>query len=260
VTSLLSGRVPQYAQIAQQLLQDIASGRYPDDSLLPAEAELCRMFGVSRMTVRGAMRELELRGIIVRRSGVGTRVRSAVLRDRFVHESSTVEEIINFTSDLQFDTLSVETLVTDADLARQLKCQPTESVVHVEGLRRSSENRRPVCLSHHYVPAAFSSVVPNFDGMIGSLAAALARQFGETIDEVHQVIEAENLNARDAKLLSSRTRDAAIVTWRWYRSTTGSLLLASRSLFPKDRYSYALTSRRAAFLPVYNSRTQKDRS
>ncbi len=63
MTPSLSGRIPQYALIAQQLLEDISRGRYPDDSLLPAEPELCRMFGVSRVTVRGAMRELELRGV-----------------------------------------------------------------------------------------------------------------------------------------------------------------------------------------------------
>jgi GntR family transcriptional regulator len=251
MTPSLSGRIPQYALIAQQLLEDISSGRYPDDSLLPAEPELCRMFGVSRVTVRGAMRELELRGVIVRRSGIGTRVRSAALRDRFVHESSTVEDIINFTADLKFETLSSDNVVADAALAQRLGCRLAESFVCVEGLRRSQATGRPVCFSTHYAPAAFAAIAPRFDGMVGSLAAALARRFGETIDEVHQVIEAENLNARQAKLLAAKARDAAIVTWRWYRSAAGRLLLASRSMFPKDRYSYALTSRRAPVLPVH---------
>jgi len=251
MTPSLSGRIPQYAQIAQQLLEDISRGRYPDDSLLPAEPELCRMFGVSRVTVRGAMRELELRGVIVRRSGVGTRVRSAALRDRFVHESSTVEDIINFTADFKFETLKSESIAADGALAQRLGCRIAESVVRIHGLRRSQASGWPVCLSTHYVPTAFAAIVPRFDGMVGSLAAALARHFGETIDEVHQVIEAENLSAQEAKQLASKPRDAAIVTWRWYRSAAGRLLLASRSMFPKDRYSYKLTSRRAPVLPVH---------
>jgi DNA-binding GntR family transcriptional regulator len=252
MTPSLSGRVPQYAQIAQQLLEDITSGHYPDNSLLPAEPELCRMFGVSRVTVRGAMRELELRGVIVRRSGIGTRVRTAALRDRFVHESSTVEDIIRFTADLKFEILSAGNVVADAALVQRLGCRPDETFVRVEGLRRSQETGQPVCLSVHYTPAAYAAIVPRFDGMVGSLAAALARQFGETVDEVHQVIEAENLNASEARLLAARKRDAAIVTRRWYRSGAGRLLLASRSMFPKDRYSYALTSRRAPVLPVHS--------
>lgn len=252
MTPSLSGRLPQYAQIAQRLLEDIASGRYPDDALLPAEPELCRMFGVSRVTVRGAMRELELRGLIVRRSGVGTRVRSAALRDRFVHESSTVEDIVRFTADLKFEILNAANVSADAVLAERLGCQPDETFVRVEGLRRSQETGQPVCLSVHYAPAAFAAIVPRFDGIVGSLAASLARQFGETIDEVHQIIEAENLNASEARLLAARARDAAIVTRRWYRSGTARLLLASRSMFPKDRYSYAVTSRRTPVLPIHN--------
>jgi GntR family transcriptional regulator len=251
MTPALSGRIPQYAQIAQRLLDDISAGRYPDDSLLPAEPELCRMFGVSRVTVRGAMRELELRGVIVRRSGIGTRVRSAAVRDRFVHESSTVEDIINFTADLKFETLQSGAIAADPALAARLGCRVGESFARIEGLRRSQETGRPVCLSMHYLPAAYAAIAPRFDGMVGSLAAALARQFGESIDEVHQLIEADNINTRQSRLLAAKARDAAIVTWRWYRSGAGHLLLASRSMFPKDRYSYALTSRRAPVLPVH---------
>ena len=88
MTPALSGRIPQYAQIAQRLLDDISAGRYPDDSLLPAEPELCRMFGVSRVTVRGAMRELELRGVIVRRSGIGTRPGSSGGSIRWIIQSA----------------------------------------------------------------------------------------------------------------------------------------------------------------------------
>ncbi|MBV9564197.1 MAG: GntR family transcriptional regulator, partial [Bradyrhizobium sp.] len=46
--------VPRYRAIAEQLLADIARGRYPVGSALPTEIELCRRFDASRHTVREA--------------------------------------------------------------------------------------------------------------------------------------------------------------------------------------------------------------
>ena len=46
--------VPLYAQIVEQLKQDIESGVYSKDGRLPTEAELSAEYGVSRITIRRA--------------------------------------------------------------------------------------------------------------------------------------------------------------------------------------------------------------
>lgn len=52
----------------------ITSGEIPSGTMLPAEAELSRQLGISRPTVREALRTLEARGLIVSRHGVGALV------------------------------------------------------------------------------------------------------------------------------------------------------------------------------------------
>lgn len=64
----------KYREIFEKLQDDIASGRYKTGNRLPSEAELVRRFGVSRMTVFRAMRELQALGIVTRRVGSGTYV------------------------------------------------------------------------------------------------------------------------------------------------------------------------------------------
>jgi GntR family transcriptional regulator, histidine utilization repressor len=64
--------VPPYARIKQFLKQGLADGQWPPGALMPSEAELVTRFGVSRMTVNRAIRELQAEGMLERTQGVGT--------------------------------------------------------------------------------------------------------------------------------------------------------------------------------------------
>ena len=64
--------VPPYARVKQHLKQGLAAGRWPPGALMPSEAELVAEFGVSRMTVNRALRELQAEGLVERSQGVGT--------------------------------------------------------------------------------------------------------------------------------------------------------------------------------------------
>jgi GntR family transcriptional regulator, transcriptional repressor for pyruvate dehydrogenase complex len=68
-------RTKVYQAVAQQLERHIAQDLKPGD-LLPPERQLAEMLGVSRSSVRDAIRSLELMGMLEPRQGVGTVVRS----------------------------------------------------------------------------------------------------------------------------------------------------------------------------------------
>src|SRR5438105_15646036 len=76
---------PKYQIVLDQLLGDIGSGRYQAGKKLPSEAALVTRFGVSRITVGHAVRELQRRGFIDRIAGSGTYVRNtSQVRDGLV--------------------------------------------------------------------------------------------------------------------------------------------------------------------------------
>lgn len=66
---------PLYQQVFLVLREAIREGRYPIGSALPSEAELCRLYRVSRITLRRALGHLQQAGLIERRQGSGTFVR-----------------------------------------------------------------------------------------------------------------------------------------------------------------------------------------
>ncbi|MGB9510990.1 MAG: GntR family transcriptional regulator, partial [Candidatus Acidiferrum sp.] len=63
-----------YTKVAEQLQAHIVDELKPGD-MLPPERELVRMFGVSRSSIRDAIRRLETVGLLEPRQGIGTVVR-----------------------------------------------------------------------------------------------------------------------------------------------------------------------------------------
>lgn len=66
--TLARAQGPLYRQLADILREPIASGTYPVGSELPKEALIAERFGVSLITVRQALRDLEADGLIRKRS------------------------------------------------------------------------------------------------------------------------------------------------------------------------------------------------
>jgi GntR family transcriptional regulator len=72
--------LPLYQQLAELLRRDIASGSLSPGARLPSEPELSRRHRIGRPTVRQATELLVQRGLIERRRGSGTFVRTAPRR------------------------------------------------------------------------------------------------------------------------------------------------------------------------------------
>ena len=64
--------VPLHSQLRESLRQRILDGTYGQDTRLPAESEIGALFGVSRITVRQALGDLQKEGLIVKVAGKGS--------------------------------------------------------------------------------------------------------------------------------------------------------------------------------------------
>lgn len=65
-------KIPLHRAIYDQLSATISAGTYRDGDRLPSEAELCKQFGASRITVAKAIQTLQADGLVVRRAGSGS--------------------------------------------------------------------------------------------------------------------------------------------------------------------------------------------
>lgn len=86
-------RVPQYERIKVYLLEQVQSGYWKEGDVIPAEESLAVEFGVSRMTVNRAIRELTAEGVLSRRQGSGTYVAQQKYQATLVAIKSIAEEV-----------------------------------------------------------------------------------------------------------------------------------------------------------------------
>jgi len=65
-------KIPQYKMIYEVLRRQISEGVYNEGDLLSSENELCRLYGLTRPTIRQALGKLESDGFIVKHQGKGS--------------------------------------------------------------------------------------------------------------------------------------------------------------------------------------------
>ena len=234
----------QYMMLAQTLIKQIRAGQYPAGALLPTESALCQQFNVSRITVRGALRELETQGLVSRKAGVGTRVESVTPGSTFVHVGNTVDEILRFTKGFRFQAISVDDIVFDATLARTLQVEAGQAFTRVTGLRRKEEGAPPVVYSQHYIPTMYAGPAGEVDGYSASIAELLAEQRGDRVTEIRQSIDAVRLTRAQATLLETPANSPTLRTRTWYYGIKKDLIVVSIGLFPEGRHLFTNVMRR----------------
>ena len=198
VDRLIAG-APLYAQIADALLGRIQRGELAVGDRLPPERELSEHLGVNRLTLRRALRELEHRGLLRRRPGLGT----------FVVEPKVERpagRLISFTRDAQqlgfapgAKLLSLEPRLADAEQAADLQL-PLSTVVW-DVLRLRTLNTEPVLLEHYALSQQRFPSLDRFDLEGRSVFEVIETEFGATIARARQSLEAVAAGVRDAELL-----------------------------------------------------------
>jgi DNA-binding GntR family transcriptional regulator len=235
---------PLYVRLAQALGKGIASGRYSVGGLLPTEAELGDAFGVSRYTVRQAIQHLRHQGLVSARKGIGTRVEARQGRSSYTHSLHSLEELMQYAHETRIAVRSIEECTARGALADLLRCRPGKRWMHVAGVRYGQRMELPICRTEIFIDGAYKSVAKDVGRVRTAVCAIIERQFGETIVEVEQQIEAAVLSREDAEYLDAAEGAPALRISRRYFVTGRRLIELSISLHPADRFSYAMTIKR----------------
>lgn len=135
-----------YLQVIEQIKRDIEHGIFKEKQKLPSEFQLSKTLGVSRATLREALRILEEDGVVTRRHGVGTFVNSKPLFTSGIEELDSVTGMIlksGMTPGSQY--LSADLIdPTEKDKARFSPLEVT-SLAKVERVRTADDEPVVYC-------------------------------------------------------------------------------------------------------------------
>jgi DNA-binding GntR family transcriptional regulator len=231
---------PRYQQLSALLAREIRDGRHPVGSLLPPEPQLCERFGVSRHTLREAVRKLCEQGLVTRHQGIGTRVKAASAPpQRYVAALGSLQELMQYTQQTRLKRLAHRTLVADAALARQLHCAPGETWLEIEACRHPAEGEPPLVHMHIYVRPQAAGLLADLDDGSAWFFGLVEKHGGERIVEAQQVVGAVAMPAASARMLGVKPRSPGLLVRRYYLGRGQRLLSVSLNLYPADRFELA---------------------
>lgn len=236
---------PRYSEVADQLRLAIMTGQYPVGTLLPSEADLCQEFGVSRHTVREAIRTLQLRGLVAPEQGRGTRVESDHQISRVARLLGSIEEVERHGRDTHLVNLRSRLVQADADLAASLPCAIGETLLKIESYRepRSRQAQWPRAWNETYIRAAFVAIQDEIESWPGAVYQLVERRFGERVTLIRQEVAAIDLPGDVAKRLSVKTGTAGLRVKRTYIGRDGEPLLYGFNTYVGDQFELVMEIR-----------------
>ena len=237
-------RAPRYLQIARDLRKAIASGRYPLGAQLPTEHELCRRLGVSRFTIREAIRVLSDGGLVLRKPRAGTVVTALPDDTRYSHGMGSLRELFQYAQSTHFHYVYVGRLGLSKTQARVMGATAGEEWIYAVALRREKRGAKPFGVTRLFLNPALKGIGKALRGWNGAVYSLIERDFGVRIERVEQVISAIALGEDDAGNLGEPAGAPALSIRRSYYDEAGRLVEMAETLHPTDRFAYRMELRR----------------
>ncbi len=240
--------ISAYRQLAADLRQAVAAGRYPPGQRLPTEAELVASTGLSRQTVRRAFQELVSEGAIFRIRGRGT---FAVPGDgRYLRSFGSIDDLMALSLDTELQVVEPLHVQASVALAEQLRTAE-DSVMSISFLRL--HDGVPFCYTRVHVPMDIGRRLRDLPELAGlaepgararfTMISLVDRVSGNPIHSAVQNATAVAASADIARRLGCPAGLPVLRIDRLYRDHELVPLELAVNHFHPDRYSYRLELR-----------------
>ena len=223
-----------YAQVKEHIARRIQDCEWPPGHRLPSELELVAQFGVARMTVNRALRELVDQGKIVRVPGVGSFVAEEKPHSTLLQVASIASDIRGRGHEYGFSLITAEQMPAAPDVAAWLVIRVGENVFHCVCLHL--ENGLPVQLEDRYVNLRAVPAILRQDFSKITPSEYLVRHV--PYDEIEHLVDAVLPTPEQAQKLAMDPSEPCLQLTRrtWKRGTVINYL---RLLHPGLRYRLA---------------------
>jgi DNA-binding GntR family transcriptional regulator len=231
--------VPLYLQVREKIreeLSDMEAGR-----AIPAERELESRFGVSRVTVRDAVDDLVVEGLLVRQQGRGTFVQ----KPKLTHELTTITSWTEQLESLGYIPRTTQRCVEEIEAPQRAKfalcLEKGDRVFRIKRVRLASGE--PITLMVNYLP---SKIVPGLlekKPIRESLYDVLEKEYGLVPASAVDTVEGRSSTHEEASQLKIEPWAPVICVTRISNLADGRPLELTQAISRADRYQYRVKLR-----------------
>ncbi|HEY3523888.1 MAG TPA: GntR family transcriptional regulator [Candidatus Limnocylindrales bacterium] len=242
----LIGQAKLASRVREEVRDRIVDGRFSEGLRLPPEVDLATSLGVSRTTLREALLQLEQEGLLIRRHGHGTFVRSSArLRGSLNANLSATEVIRGHGMEPGTSHARIEEIGLEQELADQLQLPAGTRAVRLERVRTADD--RPVIFTVDVIPSSlFREAGVDPDVLLDpalSLYRLYADRLGRSITDGQASIRLTRADALAADRLGIPMGSPILRLEQVDATAEGEPVLASVESYVADTFEFSVHRR-----------------
>jgi GntR family transcriptional regulator len=231
--------LPLYARLRDQLRASILEGRLQPHDKLPSESELTAAHGVSRITVRQALGDLQKEGLIRRLQGKGAFVSHPHTSQSLNRLQGLGEALSGQGRSVHSKRLSMKRVKAPAALAAQLRLEDGAAAWQLMTLRYVE--REPLSVNCSWFALPLGERIARLDLSGRDLIEVLEQDLGHKVAQAELDISAVAMPRREARMLKVAAGQPALRVHRVLCSALQAPLQVETAVYRADAFSYRLS-------------------
>ena len=227
---------PVYIDVYTEMLRDIQTGLYPENSLFPPEEKLCRKYNASRSTLRRALNMLKETGVF----------------------TQPLSDFYSFTDTLKSSNILIQNSVIHYDLVKADKSLAIETgyqegTVFHKLLRLRSARTYPLMLETTFLPQSRFLTLDTEALSCGSLYEFLREQYNFHADRATEKFRPVMPRSEERTLLHISSNVPCTLLERY--SYEGNVLIEyTKSIVRGDKYAFRIELANNSVIPLPEQR------
>lgn len=229
-----SSALPLWAQLEAELRRRLESGEFDPEGLFPSDGELGETYGVSRHTVREAVRQLNKHGVLTRERGRPTVINRSEFEQTLGTLYSLFQSVESTGVEQTSRVLELE-VVQHAEAAVHLELPESTDLVLLSRLRMAG--KAPLAIDRAWLPLSIAAPLLDVDWTHTALYKELAKAGVPVPNQGWERLTPIVPAVSDRALLDLGDTDAAFYLER-LGSRAGTLIEWRTTILRGDRYRF----------------------
>ena len=233
-----------YLTVKDEIEELIVKGTFKPGDQLPSEYDLSKKYGVSRMTLREALRALEEEGLVAKKQGLGTFVKTTAQRIKSILDVNygVTEMIKNMGFRPGTQEKNVEEVFADSHMVKALNVKEGTKIIALERVRTA--DKIPVAYTLDMIPATILANINDIKDLGESIYDFLQEKCNIVLSSSMARLFSAKATRKLADKLKVKLNSPLFLLEQTDTDQAGRPVVFSREYFVNDYFDFVIFRRR----------------